>query len=219
MTTSAHTPGRVAADWYFDFISPFAYLQLEQFDRLPQSLSITLCPVVLGALLTHWQTRGPAEIPEKRRFIYRYAQFRAEQLGIPFKMPPEHPFNPIKALRLAIALGCTKRAVREIFRYIWRDGRSFSSDEDWQNLCRRLEIENADQAIAVPEVKDQLRENTERAVSLGVFGVPSFAVGQDLFWGEDATDLLIRCVESPDWLRSAELRRISDLPVGIQRKV
>ena len=69
-------------DWYFDFVSPFAYLQLEQFGRLPANVNVALKPVVLGALLTHWDTRGPAEIPEKRRFTYRYAHFRAEDLWV-----------------------------------------------------------------------------------------------------------------------------------------
>lgn len=205
------------ADWFFDFISPFAYLQLEQFERLPGQLEVSLRPVVLGALLSHWQSKGPAEIAEKRRFTYRHAQFRAEQLGIPFRMPPEHPFNPIKPLRLAIALGCTRAAIREIFRYIWRDGCSVSSEQDWKNLCDRLHVPDAEQAIAQPEVKAQLRQNTEQAIALGVFGVPTFTLGADLFWGEDATQMLIHCLASPDWLQSDELLRISALPVGIQR--
>ena len=55
------------ADWYFDFVSPFAYLQLMDFKRLPDSLGIRYRPVLFAGLLGHWGQKGPAEIPDKRR--------------------------------------------------------------------------------------------------------------------------------------------------------
>ena len=79
------------ATWYFDFISPFAYLQLARFSELPKSLELTLKPVLFGSLLKHWGQLGPAEIPSKRRFVYRFFQWNADRLGIPFVMPPCHP--------------------------------------------------------------------------------------------------------------------------------
>src|SRR5258708_20024841 len=94
-----------SAEWYFDFISPFSYLQIEAFDRLPPDMKLTLRPVLFAGLLNHWGHKGPAEIPEKRRFTYRFVQWLAEQQGVPMKFPPTHPFNPIKALRLAIVAG------------------------------------------------------------------------------------------------------------------
>lgn len=210
-------PASVKVDWYFDFVSPFAYLQLEQFSRLPADLHVTLKPVVLGALLTHWAAKGPAEIPEKRRFTYRYAHFRAEQLGIPFRMPPAHPFNPIKLLRLSIVLGNEVGAVREIFRFLWRDGRAVEGEQDWRDLCWRLGAPAADDGLSKADVKAELRSNTDTAIARGLFGVPTFMRGEDLFWGEDATAMLLRCVADPTALQSAELRRISALPVGVQR--
>jgi 2-hydroxychromene-2-carboxylate isomerase len=215
----ANTPPTVQLDWYFDFISPFAYLQLEQFDRLPAGLAITFRPVLLGALLTHWGSKGPAEIPAKRRFTYRHAQFRAEQLGIRFRLPSAHPFNPLRLLRLAIAAGCTRSAVQEIFRFVWRDGGDPASVSECRALAARLGVADVEHAIAGPEVKAQLRQNTEQAIALSVFGVPTFALGSDLFWGEDATPMLLHCIAAPGWLQSDEVRRISDLPVGVQRNI
>jgi 2-hydroxychromene-2-carboxylate isomerase len=209
----------IELDWYFDFISPFAYLQLEQFERLPAHVQVTFKPIVLGALLSHWETKGPAEIPEKRRVTYRYAHFRAEHLAVPFRMPPEHPFNPIKLLRLAIALGCTRDVVREIFRFVRRDGRAVETDQDWIALCERLGHGVADDALARADVKLSLRHNTDQAIVRGVFGVPTFAWGDDLFWGEDSTALLLHYLSDPAWLQSDELCRISALPTGVQRNV
>jgi 2-hydroxychromene-2-carboxylate isomerase len=220
MTTSDATAAeRIPVDWYFDFVSPFAYLQLEQFDRLPANLDITLRPVVLGGLLAHWEQKGPAEIPAKRTHTYRYCQFRAEQLSIPFKMPPAHPFNPISVLRLAVALGSGKPMVQAIFRYLWRDGCSVAAGPEWQALCEHLQISNADELISREAVKQELRANGDRAIEQGVFGVPSFVVEKNIFWGEDATSMLLHHLQHPEWLQSSELMRISQLPVGIQRKL
>ena len=205
-------------EWYFDFVSPFAYLQLERFDRLPAGLEVRLRPVVLGAVLEHWGTKGPAEIPEKRRFTYRYVQWLAERSGIPFRVPPAHPFNPIRALRLCIALGGETQVVQSIFRYIWREGGDVASDGGWAELCRRLNVSDADALIQAPAAKDELRGNTERACRLGLFGVPTFLIDGEVFWGFDATDLVLHFLNDPKMFQRGELARVSDLPVGVQRR-
>lgn len=205
------------AEWFFDFISPFAYLQLEQFDRLPAALEIVPRPMVLGALLNHWGQRGPAEIGPKRMFTYRYALYRAQTLGIPLRMPPAHPFNPIKALRLAIAMGGSLEVVRRIFRHIWRDGHEVGSPEGFAALCEAMSYREGMAEVEAQQVKDLLRANTDRAVSLGVFGAPTFVLDGELFWGEDATGMLLHCLQEPGWLASDEVCRVSTLPVGIQR--
>ncbi|ATG21461.1 2-hydroxychromene-2-carboxylate isomerase [Ralstonia mannitolilytica] len=203
-------------DWFFDVISPFAYLQLEQFDKLPADIVIAPRPVVLGAILNHWGQKGPAEIGAKRVFTYRHALFRAQQLGIPFRMPPAHPFNPIKALRLTIAMGGSLEAVRAVFRHIWRDGHDVGSPEGFAALCEAVGFAQGVSAVEQPSIKEALRHHTDAAIALGVFGVPTLAADGELFWGEDATALFLQC-QSTDWLSTPEVRRISALPVGVQR--
>jgi 2-hydroxychromene-2-carboxylate isomerase len=109
-------------DWYFDFISPFAYLACERLGELDGLAEIHPVPVLFAGLLDHYGQRGPAEIGPKRTFTYRFALWRASRLGVPLRLPPAHPFNPLKLLRLAVALGAGREAVREIFRFVWRDG-------------------------------------------------------------------------------------------------
>lgn len=203
-------------DWFFDVISPFAYLQLEQFDKLPADIVIQPRPVVLGAILSHWGQKGPAEIGAKRVFTYRHALFRAQQLGIPFRMPPAHPFNPIKALRLTIAMGGALDAVRAVFRHIWRDGHDVGSPEGFAALCGAVGFAQGAAAVEQPDVKDALRRHTDAAIALGVFGVPTLAADGELFWGEDATALFLHC-QSTGWLATPEVQRIGTLPVGVQR--
>ncbi|KVX83145.1 2-hydroxychromene-2-carboxylate isomerase [Burkholderia ubonensis] len=205
------------ATWYFDFVSPFAYLQLEQFERLPPTLTIEPRPIVLGALLAHWGQKAPAEIAAKRVFTYRHAQYRADRLGIPFRMPPAHPFNPIRPLRLAIAMGGSLDVIRRIFRHIWRDGHDVASPEGFAALCDAVGYPEGVSAVDAQEVKDALRAHTDHAIVHGVFGVPTFEWDGELFWGEDATAMFVDCVASRAWLDSPEVQRISALPDGIRR--
>lgn len=107
--------------WFYDFLSPFSYLLLEQHDKWP-GIAFALAPVALADLHRHWGQRYAYGVPAKRVFTYRHALFRAEQLGIPFRMPPAHPFDSTRALLLAIALDSDVQAIREIFRFIWREG-------------------------------------------------------------------------------------------------
>jgi 2-hydroxychromene-2-carboxylate isomerase len=206
-----------SADWYFDFISPFSYLQLEAFDRLPPGVEVTFRPVLFAALLGHWGHKGPAEIPEKRRFTYRFAQWRAERDGIPMIFPSAHPFNPIKALRLAMAAGNRIEPIQTIFRHIWREGKSIDVAADWNALCHKVGVADPDTKVNEPRIKDELKRNGERAVAAGVFGVPSFVIDHEIFWGADATDMVIDYLREPQRFRSGEFERVANLPVGVER--
>ena len=123
------------ADWYFDFISPFAYLQSEALQRFAGKLDIRPVPLLFAGLLKHWGQKGPAEMATKRRFTYRQVQWLAEKNGIVLRFPPQHPFNPVRALRAAVALGSSIDAIHEIFRFIWREGRDINAPEEWVELA------------------------------------------------------------------------------------
>jgi hypothetical protein len=76
----------------------------------------------------------------------------------------------------------------------------------------------ATEKLGVASVKNTLRDNTERAISAGVFGVPSFGVGSHVFWGSDSVDFAAACLEDPDILKTAEMRRAATLPIGASRR-
>ena len=208
-----------AADWYFDFLSPFSYLQLAEFDRLPPDLEVTYRPVLFAGLLAHWEHKGPAEIPAKRVQTYRWCHWYAARHGIPFRMPPAHPFNPLRPLRLAVAQDAEPALIRALFDAIWAEGRDLSQDEEWQALTGRLGIADADETIARPEVKEVLRQGTQEAAERGVFGIPTFVIGDEVFWGLDTTDLVLDYLNDPNMLKTGEYARISDLPVAQARKL
>ena len=206
------------AKWYFDFISPFAYLQLARFSTLPGNLEITAIPVVFGGLLTHWGQLGPAEIPPKRRFVYRFFQWNADRLGVPFAMPPRHPYNPLPSLRLCVAAGARIDQVRAVYDVIYGQGIQPDSPKGVQAIAKTLDISDPEAAINDPDVKTTLRVNTERAINDGVFGVPSFVVNREIFWGGDATDMLLDYLDNPGLFQTPEMRRISNMPMGKARR-
>jgi 2-hydroxychromene-2-carboxylate isomerase len=206
------------ADWYIDFISPYPYLQLASFDRFPADLEIRPVPVLFPALLSHWDNKGPAEIPAKRVQTYRYCHWLAAKRGIPFKAPPRHPFNPLPLLRLAVSLEGDLAAVRAMFHHVWGVGRDADNPESLQSLGDALGIGDVAARISDPAVKDGLRTNTERAIERGVFGIPTFGIADELFWGDDVTDMMLDYLDNPDLFKQGELGRLADLPVGVQRK-
>ena len=206
------------AKWYFDFISPFAYLQLAQFPKLPNSLEITPVPAVFGAILQHWGQLGPAEIPTKRRFVYRFFQWNADQLGISFTMPPMHPFNPIPALRLCTAAGAGIEHTRAVFNLIYGKGIQPDSPEGIQLIGDALNISNPESAMQDAVVKETLRANTAQATSDGVFGVPSFVINGEIFWGGDSTGMMLDFLENPELFETSEMKRISNMEMGLTRK-
>ncbi len=206
------------ADWYFDFISPYAYLQLCSFDRLPDDLAVAMKPVLFAGLLGHWEHKGPAEIPAKRRQTYRYCHWLAAKRGIPFKTPPRHPFNPLAVLRLAVTLDGEPAAVRAIFHHIWGTGHDGQDPSSLRALAAALGVDDLAGRIGDPEVKQRLRANTDEAIRRGVFGVPTFAIDNELFWGEDVTAMMLDYLADPELFRRGDLARLGTLPVAAERK-
>ena len=205
------------ASWYFDFISPFAYLQLARFEQFDSDLHITIKPVLFAGLLKHWGQLGPAEIPPKRQFVYRFFQWQAAQRGLPFVMPPSHPFHPLAALRLAIAAGSTRAAVRTIFHHIYGNGAQPDAAESIATMASDLGITDVEARLSDPAVKDALKDNTNEAIAAGVFGVPTFVINGEVFWGDDATDMALDYARDPTLFDSGEMARLSNMPMGIVR--
>jgi 2-hydroxychromene-2-carboxylate isomerase len=202
-----------SVDWYFDFVSPFSYLCLHRLREF--SNPIIYKPVLFAGLLNHHGQKGPAEIPAKRRWTYRWCTWRAKELGVPFRFPAAHPFNPLQHLRLALACGSKPEAVKRIFEWVWMSGENASDPERFSLLCKQLGIDA--QRLADPQVKDSLRKNTEEAAARGVFGVPSFVAEGEVFWGADAIDFLKAFLADPATVRNDEMHRLDALPVAAAR--
>jgi 2-hydroxychromene-2-carboxylate isomerase len=207
----------VRVSWVFDVISPFSYLAFPRLRELPGSVELQVVPVLLAALLDHFGQRGPAEIPSKRRFTYRFVLWRARQLGMPLRMPPAHPFNPLAALRLIIAAGSTTYAAGAVLQAVFGEGRDITDPAVIADLARQLSVADPQAALADPATKQRLRDNTQWACSRGVFGVPTLVIGEELFWGHDAIDMARDYLRQPQAFADPDMRAIDTLPIAAAR--
>ena len=217
MTPTVSAAESVRVSWVFDVISPFSYLAFQRLKELPGGVELEVVPVLLAALLDHFGQRGPAEIPSKRRFTYRFVLWRARRLGLPLRMPPAHPFNPLAALRLIIAAGSDSRAAGTVLRAVFGEGRDVTDRAVIADLAAQLGVADPQAALADPAIKQRLRDNTQWACSRGVFGVPTLVIGEELFWGHDAVDMALDYLEKPQAFADDDMRVIDTLPVAAAR--
>lgn len=205
--------------FYLDFLSPYAYLAFEKLPEALEGLSYNVAykPVLLGALLRHHGTLGPAEVPAKRAWTYRHVLWLGHAHGIPIEMPASHPYNPLPHLRLALATtpdGDISRYVAEtLFREVWRGGAEAIDPARLTALEGRLPQVRDAQGDAA---KAQLRANTDAAIARGVFGVPAFEADGKLFWGFDALPMLRAHLEGDAWF-GATWDRAASVTEGLRR--
>ncbi|MEN9712173.1 MAG: hypothetical protein RLY90_434 [Pseudomonadota bacterium] len=204
---------------YLDFISPYAHLAFEAVPQTLQGISHVMVykPILFAALLKHHGQLGPAEIPGKREWTYRQVLWQAKQHGIRLDMPQAHPFNPLALLRLAVACdaqGLPNRFVCEtIFHHVWHGGALAEDPSRLAVLSAQLQPARDPNS---PEVKDQLKANTEEAIARGLFGVPTFAVDDQLFWGFDALPMLRAYLDGDAWF-DGEWHSVASVAQGIRR--
>lgn len=207
--------------FYFDFVSPYAYLAFEQ---LPLALKghsygVDYQPVLFAGLLQHHGQLGPAEIRAKRDWTYRQVLWLGHTLDVPLQLPQTHPFNPLALLRLALASaasGLPNRFVTEtIFHHVWRGGADAADPQRLAELVRQLAPRRD---MHSEGVKAELRAHTDAAITRGLFGVPTFAVDDKLFWGLDALPMLRDYLAGDAWFSAGAWERAAALPQGISRK-
>jgi 2-hydroxychromene-2-carboxylate isomerase len=179
--------------FYFDFVSPYSYLAWTQIGALGQRCGRDVEPVAVlfaGLLEAHGH-KGPAEIPAKRRYLFRDLARKAHRLGVAFSWPPAHPFNPLVALRVASLPEEPARRealIDTLFRAAWTRRQAIDSAERVAEVLSAAGHDGAGLVAAAqtPACKQRLRAATDAAIARGVFGVPTVSDGDELFWGTDA---------------------------------
>ncbi|WP_026375016.1 2-hydroxychromene-2-carboxylate isomerase [Aestuariibacter salexigens] len=210
-------------NWYFDIISPFAYLQWQRIKPMVKQGKVQPVPILFAGVLNHIGHLGPAEIPSKRTFVYQHSMWLADRQGIPFTMPPAHPFNPLTGLRVCIAYRNSAKVIDCVFNCIWQQGLLPDDEAGHQYMSAQMSDNEWLQRCSEPSVKAQLKDNTEKAIEAGVFGVPTAAVSADsgkpkLFWGADAHDMLLDYLQDKPLFSDPDFRRLERLPQAAQRK-
>jgi len=195
----------VIVDFYFDYLSPYAYLASREVPGLcvRHGLELRFRPVLFAGLLNYWGQRGPAEIPPKATHTIKECMRYALLRDIPCRPPRHHPFNPLAALRASLAevSGADQpRVVSAIYELGWARGGDLG---DPTEIAAALDREGLDgsaivEAAGSEAAKNSLRRETEAAVGRGVFGIPTMIAGDELFWGLDQLAYLELFLEGRD---------------------
>jgi 2-hydroxychromene-2-carboxylate isomerase len=184
-------------EFYFDPVSPYSWLAARQIDRVEAAgAEVDFRPVLFAGLLAAYGTKGPAELPAKRAYTMRDVLRTAARLGLPVQGPPTHPFNPLRALRMCIALdgaGERRSFGVALLDAAWERGLDLTDDDVLVSLAQECGLDGRALIARASDadVKQRLIDATNAAIAAGIFGVPTFRIDGEIFWGEDRIDALL----------------------------
>lgn len=210
--------------FYFDYISPYAYLASTQVRSLAarHDVEVEPIPVLFAAMLASTGNQGPAKIPARREYMLHDITCLGRALNVPIAPPATHPFNPLTALRVSHAVEREERwrLVDALYRATWVDARRVDDAKVIAVIATECGFDG--EALlaraASDEVKAALRDVTDAVIQQGAFGVPTMALDDQLFWGVDSLPLLERYLVDDVALDATELARWRALvPSAVRR--
>jgi 2-hydroxychromene-2-carboxylate isomerase len=190
---------RKTVEFHFDVGSPASYLAWTQLPRLARETGATVeyRPMLLGGVFQATGNRSPMEVPAKSRWMNEDLARFAQRYGVEFRLNPHFPINTLMLMRGALGLQMREPDrfvpyVDAVNRAIWVDGRNMNEPAQVAAALQQAGFDP--QAVLAltqdPQVKDRLKAATQQAVERGVFGAPTFFVGEQMFWGQDRLDFV-----------------------------
>ena len=214
---------RRSIEFYFDPVSPYVWLAASQLQQLINQTAarIELKPVLFAGLLKANDHKGPAEIPAKRKYTFRDVMRRALRYNLSLEGPPAHPFNPLLSLRICTAIDDHELRLKFaclVADAAWAKGADITRPETISKLAQQCNL-NPDWALSMAEdpiIKEKLAEETQAAIELGVFGVPTFRIDDQIFWGEDRIEDIVQYINGQE-IDEAKLNEILNREVLVRR--
>jgi 2-hydroxychromene-2-carboxylate isomerase len=192
-------------EFWYEFASTYSYLSVMRIERVAADAGISLeyCPFLLGPIFGKqgWNTSPFILYPARGRYMWRDVTRRATRHGLVFRKPSIFPRNGLLAARVALVglgEGWSPAFTRAVFSAEFTEDRDIA---EWAVLREILESlqQNPDRVLAraqAAENKAELRERSETAEARGIFGAPSFFVGDELFWGDDRLEEAVEFASS-----------------------
>lgn len=181
-------------EFFFDVGSPYSYLAYHQLPKIAQAkgAQIVWRPMLLGGVFQATGNSSPATIPAKGHYSNVDLERWAKHFGVPIQQNPYFPINTLQLMRGAVGMQLRSdaefhRYLAAIFSAMFEHPRNLG---DLQELAAVLEAAGISPALMLElmrddRIKQALRKTTEEAVARGVFGAPTFFVGDEMFWGQD----------------------------------
>ena len=182
-------------DFYFDFISPYAYLAYKKIQSLPTDIKINYKPVLLGGLHNLQGITAPAFIKPKLKHMMNDCLLISTKNNFNFKWNSKFPINSLNIMRgyLSVNLSNRDQYIKTIFDAYWRDDLDISKDEILIPLLEQCKIAKDIffKTIKDPVIKERLIDATKNAHEKEVFGAPTFITNNKIFWGQDRLEFAL----------------------------
>ena len=186
-------------DFYFDFGSPAAYLAYTQLPKLSADTGATVQwkPMLLGGVFQSTGNHSPITVLAKGKYVFKdFARF-AQRYGVPLNHNPFFPINTITLMRAATGLQMRNdprfgEFAEAMFHSIWVESKNMNDPATVGAVWQAAGFDATAMLALCGEqaVKDQLKGDTQAAVERGIFGAPTFFVGDKMFWGQDRLDFV-----------------------------
>ena len=182
--------------FWFEFGSTYSYLSAHRIEAAAKKAGVPLAwePFLLGPIFAEqgWDDSPFNVYPAKGRYMWRDMERLCSKHGIPFAKPSRFPRSGVAAARVACLAKATSEPwlpgfVRAVFRANFAEDREIGESAEIRSILLSLGLPGARivERAGAPDNRPRLREQTRRAAEMGIFGAPSFVVGEELFWGND----------------------------------
>ena len=181
----------------FDFGSPYSYLAYNNLDSIRDAGGeVAILPVLLGGIFKATGNQPPAAVQKKGEYMFKDINRWSKKLDIPFKMNPYFPILTVPHMRGAVLAqreNILEKYMQVMFEAIWVKAMNLNDQEILTNIAEKSGIDPNQFAeeISSDEIKNKLKENTEFAISKGSFGVPTYYLDDEMFWGIDSVKFLL----------------------------
>jgi len=180
-------------EFFYDYVSLYSYLANSQLLKI--EAEVVYRPMYLGAVLKATGNSAPLTVKAKGRYLQTDVARWVSRYGIAYKMPEVFPQNTVSALRLAIVAlrrGCFDAVHQPLFDAIFAHGNNLGEDERIAEIIEAAGLPVAEilDEIKSDSIKEELKKNTEEAISRGAFGAPTFYVGDEMFFGNDRFEFI-----------------------------
>jgi len=186
-------------EFFFDVGSPTTYLAWTQLPKLAADCGAAIVwrPMLLGAVFKATGNASPVTVPAKGRWMLQDMARHARRYGVPFAMNPHFPINTLPLMRGAVGIQMREpdrlaAYLAAVFDAMWCRGLNLGDPAVLAATLSEAGFDPAAMAAlaADPEVKAQLLAHTEEAIARGVFGAPTFFVGEAMFFGQDRLEFV-----------------------------
>ena len=182
-------------EFYFDFISPYAYLAYKKIQSLPNDIKIKYKPVLLGALHNLEGITAPAFIKPKLKHMISDCDLIANKNKSNFIWNSKFPINSLSVMRGYLFINAENRELymNVMFDAYWKDNLDISNEKILKNLLEKCKINSIKffDGIKDLKIKDELKSITQEAHDKGIFGAPTFVVNNKIFWGQDRLEFAL----------------------------